>query len=139
MKTHYKSTGVASVIFGVCLLMAVAFVIQQRGLSFLIGESDLWLVRYSIVIAFITGPLWFIMGGVLIWIGIFPSNQIKNTSVNKALEVAFILFPLPMWIALSSLVYSSSSSIFWISAWTGFMGYLFFVTVRGITKTVKES
>lgn len=138
MKIYSKSAGALGVIFGVCLLVAVAFVAQRKGWPFLLLEqSDLWLVRYSIVILFINGPLWFIMSGVLIWIGVFPVNALKSTPTSRAIGVVFSLFPLPMWIAMSTVVYTLSDSLFWITAWTVFMGYWVFATVRGITKMIR--
>ena len=134
MRIHYKRAGAVSVIFGICLLIAVAFVAQRRGWSSLLDQSDLWLVRYSIPILFLNFPILFIVSGIVMWLGILPPyNAPESTSAIRAKASAFaILFTLPVWISLSLDIYISSDNPFWVTVWTVFMGYLVFSLMRGV-------
>ncbi len=104
MKIHHKTADAVGVIFGVCFLVAATFAAQRRGWSFLLDQSDLWLVRYSLVIFFINAPLAFIVLGVMTWLGVLlPYNAPESTPASRAKGSAIgALITLPMWIAMSA-------------------------------------
>jgi hypothetical protein len=138
MKIHHKKDGAVSMIIGMCLLVAITFILYRRG-WFVDEQSNLWLVRYSIPIVLFNIPILLIVSGIVMWLGISPPyNAPESTPASRAKASAFaILITLPMWTALSLDIYTLSDNAFWIIAWTVFMGYLVFLLVRGITKMVR--
>ena len=98
------------------------------------------MVRYSLVILFLNGPLAFILLGICYWLGLItPYYSPEYTPATRAVSEAFgVLIALPSLIALSAVVYTLARSAFWITAWTLAMGYAVFALVRGMVTIARR-
>lgn len=113
-ETNSKLIGLIGIILGLVCLAAL-LVVDNRKL--IIPDSKLFLVKYFLMICIINGGLYFVVAGILIFIGLLvPANSktIIEYKANKAKGVLFsVLVSSPFWISLFATIYSMSKSTFW--------------------------
>jgi hypothetical protein len=108
---HPKILGIVSIIFGVTGLVGFFWGgVDQM----VIPTSDIFLVKYSIIIAVTTGGLYFIVLGIFIYRGILKSYYSGRPNYEKAKTDLFTgLFSIPFVISLNFIIYAIANNFFW--------------------------
>jgi hypothetical protein len=113
-KPNNKLIGVLGIIFG--LLCLGSFLVIDRS-KLIIPVSNLFLVKYSIIICIINAGLFFTVAGVLISLGIFvPGHdkmniEYKEIKAKGTLLSAFILSP--FLLSFFTTIFVMSESVLW--------------------------
>ena len=117
-----KIIGVLGIIFG--LLVLSALIILDWG-KLIIPVSDIFVVKYTIVIMFINGGVWFLVAGVLVLIGRF----IPQTEYEKARNnLLGMLLASPFFISFVTTIFTLATTAFWkIVGWAGLIYILYLV------------
>jgi len=117
-----KIIGVLGIIFG--LLVLSALIILDWG-KLIIPVSDIFVVKYTIVIMFINGGVWFLVAGVLVLIGRF----IPQTGYEKARNnLLGMLLASPFFISFVTTIFTLATTAFWkIVGWAGLIYILYLV------------
>ena len=131
----HKIIGILAILFG---LMAFIPLINFDESKLVWTESKNFIVRYSLVISFISGGLFFIVMGVLQYVGvIIPYYQVGENKYEKAkTHVASTALATPILFALSTLLYSESDNTTFKIAWTIMLLCFTWSFICGI-KTIK--
>jgi hypothetical protein len=113
-ETNNKIIGLTGIILGLVCLAAL-LVVDNRKL--IIPDSNLFFVKYFSMICIINGVVYFVVAGILIFMGLLvPVNSRTNIeyTAKKAKGILFtVLVTTPFWISLFTTIFSISKSIFW--------------------------
>lgn len=101
------------------------FVLGEKNLVF--QGSNLFFVKYSIIIAFINVGLFFIVTGILTYFGIFTGyNYSQMNKSEKAKCILFgIIFNFPILISFSFVIFTIPTTKLWFEiCWFLFLIYI---------------
>lgn len=111
-KTKNKLVGVFGVLFGIlCVLPVVIF---DSG-KFIIDDSPYFFVKYFIVITFINSGLYFIVFGILNYLGVIvPYFEKSINEYERAINhIISIVLSVPIWLCASLSVFVASQNTKW--------------------------
>jgi len=113
-KHNYRLKGILGIVFG--LLCLGSFLIGDNT-KLVIPISDIFLVRYFVVICILNGGLYFIVAGILILRGVFVPRLAETNSEYKEVRAKGILISLvllsPFLISLFTTIFTVSETNFW--------------------------
>ncbi len=117
---NHRSIGILGVIFGLVGL-SIFFIRDVNEL--ILSNSNIFFVKYFTVILAINGSFFFILLGVLLFLGkLIPSNKYEKAR-NNLLALAFTS---PCIVSLVTTVLTQSDSMLWtIVGWTMLLCFLF--------------
>ena len=117
-----KLIGVLGIIFG---LFAFSPFIITDGSKLIVPVSDIFLVRYCVVIMLINGGVAFLIGGILAFFGLFIARTEYEKGRNNLLAMLVLS---PFFISLLTTVLTQARTLFWnIAGWTALICLLWHV------------
>jgi len=113
-KHNYRLKGILGVVFG--LLCLGSFLIGDNT-KLVIPISDMFLVKYFVVICILNGSLYFIVAGILILRGVFVPRLAETNSEYKKVRAKGILISLlllsPFLLSLFTTIFTVSETNVW--------------------------
>ena len=113
-KHNYRLKGIVGVVFG--LLCLGSFLIGDNT-KLVIPVSDIFLVRYFVVICILNGSMYFIIAGILILRGVFVPRLAETNSEYRELKAKGILISLlllsPFLLSLFTTIFTVSETNVW--------------------------
>jgi hypothetical protein len=113
-KHNYKLIGTFGLIFG--LIGLVSFFIGDNS-KLIIPVSNIFFVKYFIIICIINGSLYFIVAGILIYRGIYvPAYAETTVKLNKTKAKGFLLslfFLSPSVVSLFTTIFTMAETMLW--------------------------
>jgi len=115
-----KIIGALGIVFG--LLVFSAFIILDWR-KLIIPVSDIFVVKYTLVIMFINGGVWSLVVGVLVFFGLF----IPETEYEKARNSLLgWLLASPFFISFFTTIFTLASTVIWkIIGWAALIYLLY--------------
>ena len=111
---NYRLKGILGVVFG--LLCLGSFLIGDNT-KLVIPVSDIFLVKYFVVICILNGSLYFIIAGILILRGVFVPRFAETNSEYRELKAKGILISLlllsPFLLSLFTTIFTVSETNVW--------------------------
>jgi len=141
MRPYNKILGGAGVIFGFLLLALFLLTYNNR---LLISASNLFVVKYFLIILIVNGCFYFIVFGFLYYFdvlvpyysyGISKYEKAKNNFVS-------IILSSPLWLSLSITIHTLSRNLLWIIVSVLIpllMLYIFILSVKQIKREDREN
>jgi len=126
-----KIIGALGIIFGL-LVFSALIILDWRKL--IIPVSDIFVVKYTIVIFLINGGVWFLLVGVLVLIGRFiPQTQYEKARNN----LLGMLLASPFFISFLTTIFTLASTVVWkIIGWAALI-YILYLVYHSLTKLKK--
>ena len=126
-----KIIGIIGVVFG--LLAFSPFFIGDRS-KLIVPVSDILLVKYFIVVLFVNGGLFFLLGGILAFLGLSIPRTKYEKARNSLIAMAFLS---PFLLSFLTTIFTQAKALFWkIAGWATLLYLLLFVydNVRTLQK-----
>lgn len=117
LTSNNKLIGILGIIFGLLCFVPLFSVDKSK---LIIHDSNLFLVRYLMIIGFINAGVYFIVFAALNYIGVLVPYYSKSiTKYEKAKNhLIGIVLSLPFWVSISATVFMMSESIMWKTLWS---------------------
>lgn len=133
---HKKVIGSLGVVVGIAIGLATFFINNENLIA---RDTDFFLVKYFIIILLTNCSLYFIVYGVLQFIGIIvPYYSEGKTEIDKAKNsVCSVMLILPIIISGTATVFVKSNSLTLKTLWLCFLLYCFFSFFAGLKRLMK--
>jgi len=117
-----KVIGVLGIIFG---LFAFSPFVITDGSKLIVPVSDIFFVRYCVVISLINGGVTFLVAGILAFFGLFIPRTEYEKGRNNLLAMLLLS---PFFISLLTTVLTQARTLFWkIAGWSALICLLWLV------------
>ena len=140
--SNNKLIGIVGIIFGL-ICLASLLVIDQRNI--IIPNSDLFLIKYFIVIVIVNSGLYFIVVGILGFMGIFvPSHAKTKIEYDRTKAKGILLSTIiltPFWLSLFATIFIMSKTMLWKTLGSlalVYIAWLLFSNIKVLVKTKDE-
>jgi hypothetical protein len=137
--TQNKLIGVLGIILG---LVSWGSLLVGDNTKLIIPEAKLFLVKYFSLICIIDGGLFFIVAGVLIFMGLnvhaYPKASIQYKEI-KAKGILLSIFLLsPFFISFFTIIFTMSENNFWKIAGGLVLGYISWLLCYNVTVLLRR-
>lgn len=113
-KSNNKLIGILGIVFG---LICFCSFLAGDNTKLIIPISNLFLVKYFMVISIINGGMYFIIAGLVILSGIFAPSYAKTKIEHKKTKAKGLLFSVfllsPFLLSFFATIFSMSQNVFW--------------------------
>lgn len=131
-----KLIGILGVLFGLLGIVVISLIDKGK---LTLSDSDLFIVKYFVLIGLINCSLYFVIYGLLQFYGfIVPYYSENKTEFDKAKNIVCgIILLSPVWISGTATVFLRSETIIWKILWVCFLLYLALFFWGGIKKLIR--